>query len=97
MNRPGFSIGHPASARTEPVHFATHVRAIIESTWAELAFAARHGGSQSPLMVQGSWTTARRIRSPDDWERFHALAGRVRDELIITPAERDIRESWMIR
>ena len=64
VNRPGFSIGHPASARTEPVHCATHVRAIIESTWAELAFATRHGGSQSLLMVQDPWTTARRIARP---------------------------------
>ena len=48
-------------------------------------------------MVQDPWSTARWIRSPEDWERFHTLAGRIRDELIITPAEREIWESWRIR
>ena len=35
---------HPAAGREETVHCATHVRAILETVFGELAFTAEQGG-----------------------------------------------------
>ena len=42
-------------------------------------------------------TSARWIRAERDWQRLHALARRIRDELITRSDEREIWEAWRVR
>ena len=88
---------HPAAERNETVHCATHVRAIIEKAWGRLAAAPRRQGVRSLLSTLDPTTIARWIRAERDWLRLHALAKRVRDELITRPDEREIWEAWRVR
>ena len=88
---------HPAAKRTEIVHCTTHVRAIVEKAWAKLATAVPPDGAKHLLEVLDPTTIARWIRAERDWLRLHALAKRVRDELITRAEEREIWETWRIR
>ena len=88
---------HPAARRCETVHCTTHVRAIVEKAWAQLAAADPAQGAKYLLEVLDPTTIARWVRAEADWFRLHALAKRVRDELITRPREREMWEAWRVR
>ena len=88
---------HPAAKRNEPVHCATQATAIIENAWGVLADAARREGVRTLLALEDPTTIARWIRAKRDWLRLHALAKRVRDELITRADEREIWDAWRVR
>ena len=88
---------HPAAERNEPVHCATHVRAIVETAWGALASSPKRDGARSLLSIVDPTSIARWIRAGRDWVRLHALAKRVRDELITRHEEREIWEAWRVR
>lgn len=88
---------HPGAERNEPVHCTTHVRAILETAWGALATTPKREGAQSLLSVLDPTTIARWVRAERDWQRLHALARRIRDELITDAHEREIWDAWRVR
>ena len=85
-------IGHPAGTRDELVHCASHIRAIIELAWGRLDRAS--GDPELLLSVVDPWTVSKWIRASAHWERLHALARRVRDELVDSAEARKAWEHW---
>ena len=70
-------IGHPAGNRSEPVWFATHVRAVIEEAWGPI----RRDPSPNPVWPTDPTEVSWWLCTPPQWEKLHELAQRIADTL----------------